>query len=104
MNIRGLIPATVTPFKADGSVNHEELAAHLTHVSSASGLYGICINGHAGEVLTLTNEERKQIVATARKAIPPNLKVIAGIASHSVADLVQQGLNAKAAGADMLLV
>jgi 4-hydroxy-tetrahydrodipicolinate synthase len=104
MDIHGLIPATVTPFRTDGSVDYESLTKHLTHVSSATGLYGVCVNGHAGEVLTLTSEERKQVVATAKKSIPGKLKVIAGIASHSLADLVQQGLNAKQAGADMLLV
>ena len=104
MDIHGLIPATITPFRIDGSVNYEELSAHFTRVSSATGLYGICVNGHAAEVLALTSEERTKIVATAKKAIPANLKVIAGIASHSLADLVQQGRNAKEAGADMLLV
>ncbi|MCC7081070.1 MAG: dihydrodipicolinate synthase family protein [Burkholderiales bacterium] len=104
MDIHGLIPATVTPFRADGSVNYEELAAHAGRVSTASGLYGVCVNGHAGEILALTCAERARIVSTARKAIAGELKLIAGIASHSLADLVQQGLDAKRAGADMLLV
>lgn len=104
MEIRGLIPATVTPFNTDGSVDYKSLSDHVARVGSATGLYGVCVNGHAGEVLTLTSEERKNVVAAARKVLPAQLKVIAGIASHSLADLVQQGLNAKQAGADMLLV
>lgn len=104
MEIRGLIPATVTPFSADGSVDYKNLSEHLARVASATGLYGICVNGHAGEVLALSSEERKRVVATARKVIPANRRLVAGIASHSLEDLVQQGLNAKQAGADMLLV
>ena len=104
MEIRGLIPATITPFNTDGSVDYRNLSEHLARVASATGLYGICVNGHAGEVLTLTSEERKNVVATARKVLPGNLRLIAGIASHSLEDLVQQGLNARQAGADMLLV
>src|SRR5512132_3273 len=104
MDIRGLIPATVTPFNGDGAVDYKSLSDHVARVGSATGLYGVCVNGHAGEVLALTSEERKNVVAAARKALPRQLKVIAGIASHSLADLVQQGLNAKHAGADMLLV
>src|SRR4051794_32791538 len=99
MEIRGLIPATVTPFTPDGAINYEELSAHIRHVSAATDLFGICVNGHAGEVLALTSEERAHIVATAKKVVPRHLKIIAGIASHSLADLVQQGLNAKHAGA-----
>jgi 4-hydroxy-tetrahydrodipicolinate synthase len=104
MEIRGLIPATITPFNTDGSVDYRNLSEHLARVASATGLYGICVNGHAGEVLTLTSEERKNVVATARKVLPGNFRLIAGIASHSLEDLVQQGLNARQAGADMLLV
>lgn len=104
MDIRGLIPATVTPFDKDGSVHYDDLSRHLSTVSAASGLYGICVNGHAGEILALTSEERMKIVALARKVLPSSQKVVAGIASHSLAGLVEEGLNAKRAGADMLLV
>lgn len=104
MEIRGLIPATVTPFNGDGSIDYKSLSDHVARVGSATGLYGICVNGHAGEVLTLTSEERKNVVATAKKALPRPLKLIAGIESHSLEDLVQQGLNARQAGADMLLM
>lgn len=104
MEIRGLIPATVTPFSGDGSIDYKSLADHVARVGSATGLYGVCVNGHAGEVLTLSSEERKSVVAASRKALPRQLKLIAGIESHSLEDLVQQGLNARQAGADMLLV
>jgi len=102
--IRGLIPATLTPFDEAGAVNHQALGEHIRHVASASGLHGIAVNGHAGEVLALTSQERQEVVATARSALPRGLKLIAGIESHSLEQLIQEGLNAKAAGADLLLV
>lgn len=104
MEIRGLIPATVTPFKTGGSIDYKNLSEHVARVGSATGLYGICVNGHAGEVLALSSEERKDVIAASRKALPRQLRLIAGIESHSLEDLVQQGLNARQAGADMLLV
>ena len=104
MNIRGLIPATLTPFDADGRVDHAELAAHVRSVGSASGLFGLAVNGHAGEVLALSTEERQAVIATARGAIPAGQKLIAGIESHSIDGLVRAGLEARDAGADMLLV
>ena len=104
MEIRGLISATVTPFKADGSIDYKNLAEHVARVGSAAGLYGIAVSGHACEVLTLSSEERINIVATARKALPKHLKLVAGIESRSIAGLVQEGLNARQAGADLLLV
>jgi len=104
MEIRGLISATVTPFKTDGTIDYRNLAEHVARVGSASGLYGIAVSGHAGEVLTLTSQERIDIVAAARKAMPMHLKLVAGIESRSIEGLVREGLNAKQAGADMLLV
>ena len=104
MEIRGLIPATLTPFTRDNLVDLPALVAHLQRVASASGLFGVAVNGHAGEVLTLSSEEREIIVSTARGALPRHLKLIAGIESHSIDGLVREGLRAQRAGADMLLV
>jgi 4-hydroxy-tetrahydrodipicolinate synthase len=104
MSIQGLIPATLTPFRADGAIDHDALATHIASVASATGLYGIAVNGHAGEVLALEDAERQAVIATARVALPKGMKLIAGIESHSVEGLVRQGLKAREAGADMLLV
>ena len=102
--IRGLISAVVTPFKADGSIDYKSFEQHVARVASAKGIYGIAVSGHAGEVLTLTSEERIGIVAAAKKVIPKGVKLVAGIASGSMAGLVHEGQIAKQAGAEMLLV
>ena len=102
--IRGLISAVVTPFKADGSIDYKSFEHHVARVASAKGIYGIAVSGHAGEVLTLTSEERIGIVAAAKKVIPKGVKLVAGIASGSLAGLVHEGQIAKQAGAEMLLV
>lgn len=104
MKIEGLIPATVTPFKADGSIDFRNLEEHLAAVASASGLYGIAVNGHAGEVVCLTSDEREEVVAVARKALPKGLKLVAGIEGYTADALVREGNRARKAGAEMLLV
>ncbi len=104
MEIRGLIPATVTPFSDDGSVDYEDLVRHITQVASAEGVFGVAVNGHAGEILTLSAEERAGIVAAARECLPAHLKVFAGIEAHDPEALVRDGLSAREAGADGLLV
>ena len=102
--IKGLISATVTPFKDDGSIDYDGLHKHVARVGATQGLYGVAVSGHAGEVLTLNSEERGQIVVRAKKALPAHVKLVAGIESRSIAGLVEEGLIAKNAGADMLLV
>ena len=44
------------------------------------------------------------MIATARAALPSSLKLIAGVESHATDGLVREGLRAKEAGADLLLV
>ena len=102
--IRGLISAVVTPFKADGSIDTKSFERHVERVASTKGIYGIAVSGHAGEVLTLTSEERIEIVAVAKRVMPKGVKLVAGIASGSMAGLVHEGNIAKQAGAEMLLV
>ena len=104
MNIRGLIPATVTPFREDGSIDYEDLERHVATVASAEGVFGIAVNGHAGEILALSAEERAEIVSVARKALPSHVKLIAGIEAHDPTLLVKDGIAAREAGAEGLLV
>ncbi|MGE0801840.1 MAG: dihydrodipicolinate synthase family protein [Lautropia sp.] len=104
MKITGLIPATATPFLPNGQIDHEDLKLHIERTGAATGLYGIAVNGHAGEIATLTSDERFSVVETARRAIPDGLKLVAGIEGRSIDELVREGIRAKQAGADMLLV
>ncbi|NBO15949.1 MAG: dihydrodipicolinate synthase family protein [Betaproteobacteria bacterium] len=102
--IRGLISATVTPFDGQGQIDFPALRHHLERVASTPGLYGVCVSGHAGEVLALTSEENSQVIKTARALVPRTKKLVAGIHGQSIAALVREGQIAKEAGADMLLV
>ena len=61
MSIQGLIPATLTPFASDGAIDHHSLSEHIASVGSATGLYGIAVNGHAGEILALNDDERQAV-------------------------------------------
>lgn len=104
MKIRGLIPATITPFREDGSIDYEDLERHIVEVAMAKGVFGVAVNGHAGEILTLTLEERTKIVSVARRALPRHLKLVAGIEAHDPEMLVRDGVATRDAGADALLV
>ena len=95
MTIQGLIPATLTPFNSAGAIDHLALSKHITSVGAATGLYGIAVNGHAGEILALNDDERQAVISTARSAMPPGLKLIAGIEASSIDGLVRQGLRAR---------
>lgn len=100
----GLLPATVTPFNADMQVDFPALEAHLGATAAAPGVRGLVVNSHIGEILALGAEERTTIVSAAKSVCTDSQVTYAGIVGYHVDDLVDQGLRAKAAGADGLLV
>ncbi len=104
LTLRGLFPATATPFAGDLSVDFASLQNHLEKTAAAEGVRGLVVNGHAGEIVALTSEEREAIVRAAVRAKRPGQVVIAGVESHMISGAVREGLNAKRAGADALLV
>ena len=56
-----LIPAMVTPFKRDESVDYER-AAQLAVYLADNGCDGILVNGTTGECPTLSLEEKLELI------------------------------------------
>ena len=101
--LRGLYPATITPFKADLSVDYDALRRHLSETAQTPGVKGLAVNAGLAEILQLSDEEKKKILALARSVMMPGQILISGIEGRGPA-AITDGLLAKAAGADALLV
>ncbi len=104
LTLRGLYPATVTPFAEDFSLDVPSLRKHLHTVASTSGVKGIVVNGGIGEILQLSLDEQVQIVKEAAAAVAHGQTVIAGISNSSAKRAAADARALKAAGADALLV
>lgn len=104
MNLRGLTPATVTPFTETGDLDLATLEKHVARVVQTDGVLGVAVNGHAGEITALTREERREVVRVARSAVPDGKSLIAGIDGHSPQVLEAAATDAAEAGATGLLV
>lgn len=102
--MRGLYPATLTPFAPDLSVDIESLRAHLRTIASTPGVKGLVVNGGLGELLQLTLAEQVLVIEETLKQRQPGQLVIAGLSANSVHRAVEEGLALKRAGADALLV
>src|SRR4051794_23543491 len=72
--LSGLIPATVTPMRADGSIHLEMIERLVAHYASL-GAAGLFVNGTTGESVSLSTEERLHLAerwcATGRAASLP---------------------------------
>jgi 4-hydroxy-tetrahydrodipicolinate synthase len=102
--LRGVLPATITPFTADGAVDWAAYEAYLRWLASVPGVTGLVINGHAGEGSALTVEERRDAIALAVSVAGGSIPVIAAANGDGSRVLAADAKISADAGADMLLV
>jgi 4-hydroxy-tetrahydrodipicolinate synthase len=101
LNLEGLIPATVLPMHADGSIDESGLRSYISWVVD-QGPVALAINVDTGEGPHLTHDEKIRVLETVRSVT--TLPIVAGIAGPSTDAAVRQAHEFKAAGADAFLV
>ena len=99
----GAMTAIITPFRADGEVDHEALAG-LVNWQIDQGIHGLVPAGTTGEGATLGDTEHQAVVRTVVEAADGRVPVIAGCGSNDTARTVSAARRVEAAGADGLLV
>jgi len=102
--LRGLYPATITPFAEDLSLDLRALNDHLRKVAATPGVKGIVVNAGVGEILQLSLDEQVQIVRAAVAVVSPTQIVVAGLSDSSASRAAVQARALKEAGAQALLV
>lgn len=100
---RGVIPAITTPFRSDGSVDHDFFAKHCAWLID-NGCTGIVALGSLGEGAALNREEKAAVLKTAVAALKNRAPVVAGIAALSTSEAVELAQDAERAGCDGLMV
>jgi 4-hydroxy-tetrahydrodipicolinate synthase len=94
--------ALVTPFSAQG-VN-ESVLRELVEFHAAEGTDALIVCGSTGEAATMSAAEQGQAVAVVVQASNGRLPVIAGCGGSDTAQVVGLARQARAAGADAILV
>jgi 4-hydroxy-2-oxoglutarate aldolase len=102
VNLKGIFPPIPTPF-SDGAVNHRALAANIDRWMKTR-LPGLVILGSNAEAPLLEDSEADAILDTARKGIPSNKTMIAGVGRESTSATIAAARRAAAIGADAVLV
>lgn len=98
----GSIPAIITPFKKNGSLDLPALKK-LVKFQIEGGIDAIVPCGSTGEAATLTPEEYETVIETVVKEVGGRIPVIAGAGSNNTERAVFFSRLAKKAGADALL-
>lgn len=98
----GVCTALVTPF-LNNHVNYPMLERLLQRQCDA-GIEAVVVCGTTGEAPTLTDEEKVELFACAKKFVGDRCKIIAGTGSNSTAHTLALSKAAEQCGADALLV
>ncbi|WKW13654.1 dihydrodipicolinate synthase family protein [Pseudogemmatithrix spongiicola] len=104
MQLQGIFAPVISTFHAGSEdLDLDGFAANVrSHI--AEGLDGMVVAGSTGEAALLSEAERGALVATAREHTPAGKLVIAGCGGESTRQTVARTQQAKASGADAVLV
>ncbi len=101
--LRGCATALVTPFKRGGALDMAAFRA-LVERQIAGGVHVLVPCGTTGESVTLTEEEKQEVIKTTVEVARGRAHVLAGTGSNNTAHVIEQSLAARALGVDAVLV
>jgi len=98
VSIRGIIVATLTPYRADGGVHPDQVRAHVAYLAEA-GIPAIAPVGTTGEFPFLDREEKQTLLRSACDAARGRVAVIAGVWAPRLEEIAALCRTAEDAGA-----
>lgn len=101
--IRGSLAALMTPFTADGELDHDGLT-NLVNWQLASGSHGISIGGSTGEPSAQSIQERADAIRTVAKAVDDRVPFVPGTGSAKLNETIELTAAARDAGVDAALI
>ena len=101
--IRGAYPVLITPMTKEQEVDWGGVKNNVNYFVD-QGVAGIVINGSTGEFVSLTKEEKYQMVEVVMKEINGRIPVIVGTAAETTKETVENTKQAEANGADCALI
>jgi 4-hydroxy-tetrahydrodipicolinate synthase len=81
--------ALVTPFNSDLSVDHDALT-NIVNYNIDNGVEYLVISGTTGESVTITKQEKKDIVKTIAKANNERVPLVLGIGGNNTANVIEE--------------
>ena len=88
MLLHGIFPPITTPFYPDGNIYFKKLESNVERYSRTP-CAGIVVLGSTGEAVMLSDQERRDVLKTAREAAAPNKVLIAGTGAESAIETLR---------------
>ena len=100
---RGIVPAVITPFREDETIDYSVLQRHIEFLVS-SGVHGLFVLGGQGEFYALSEEERSVAVRFSVQTVAGRLPLYANVGAVTTAETVRLAQKAEQDGVDYLVV
>ncbi|MCD2421830.1 dihydrodipicolinate synthase family protein [Niabella pedocola] len=100
---KGIYPALLTPFTADGAIDFEMFAKN-TEAQITAGVDGIILAGTLGEASTLETGEKFELLHAALKQVNGRIPVILNLSENTTKNAIEFARRAKESGADGLML
>jgi 4-hydroxy-2-oxoglutarate aldolase len=103
MLLQGIFPPVTTPFYPDDKIYFKKLESNVERYSRTP-VAGIVVLGSTGEAILLSDDERRQVLKTARDAASANKVLIAGTGIESATETLRLTEYAAELGYDVAMV
>src|SRR5580692_4807203 len=103
MLLSGILPPITTPFYPDGNVYFKKLESNVERYSRTP-MAGIVVLGSTGEAILLSDQERRDVLKSAREAAAPNKVLVAGSGIESAIETLRLTEYAAELGYDVAMV
>ncbi|MEO1680365.1 MAG: dihydrodipicolinate synthase family protein [Pseudomonadota bacterium] len=103
MDFDGIYTPIVTPHGPDGAIDFDTFTRVAEHLI-AGGVHGIIVAGTTGEYYAQTIDERVMLMRHTVNVVAGRLPVVVGTGAMRTEDAVTLAVEAKAAGADAILI
>ncbi len=100
---KGSIPAVITPFAKDDSIDFDQLKNHINFLI-AEGSSGLVSCGTTGESPTLSHDEHQKLTEFIINVTNKRVPIMAGCGSNSTKESIELSKHANTAGADGILI
>lgn len=101
---RGTYTVLVTPFTADGSAVDGDALQRLVNWQIEQGIHGLIPLGSTGEFLSISREERQQVIEICVTEAKGRVPVMIGTGAEATFDAIELSREAEAMGADGVMI
>ncbi len=104
MKLQGVIAPVISTFEP--GTENVDIASFISNLNAhmQAGLHGVVVCGSTGEAALLTEDERRVLCEAARGVVPRSKVLLMGAGAESTRLTIRRCVDAKAGGADAVLV